>query len=162
MLSMESSHLKDHSTKSPSGHVGLPTQKSRSWRNKKKEIDGKDNADEESDEHETQTDQSTTMAHLARLLAYLAVSLPVFGAEAPLPVATDLSSHGVTQDQLDGLAEIMLRPYKQGTITGCSFLVAHKGEVVYRKAHGDVHNGRIGSDRIGLQTLCRIRDHGPG
>jgi CubicO group peptidase (beta-lactamase class C family)/acetyl esterase/lipase len=58
-------------------------------------------------------------------------------AETPLPVAKDLSSHGVTQADLDGLDAIMLDVLKKGTITGCSYLVAHKGEVVYRKAHGE-------------------------
>ncbi|MDA7916452.1 serine hydrolase [Verrucomicrobia bacterium] len=55
---------------------------------------------------------------------------------AGLPVAKDLSSHGVTQDQLNGLDAIMLKSIEKGTITGCSFLVAHKGEIIYRKAHG--------------------------
>ena len=67
----------------------------------------------------------------------LAASLPGFGAENPLPVAKDLSSHGVTEEHLHGLDAIMLDAIKDGTITGCSYLVAHKGEVVYRKAHGD-------------------------
>jgi len=70
------------------------------------------------------------------LCAYLIASLPVVGAEVNLPIAKDLGSHGVTQAQLDGLDAIMLRTIKKGTITGCSFLVAHKGEIVYRKAHG--------------------------
>jgi CubicO group peptidase (beta-lactamase class C family) len=70
------------------------------------------------------------------LLAYLAVSLPVFGAEVNLPVAKNLSSHGVTQAQLNGLDTVMLQAIQQGTIKGCSFLVAHKGEIVYKKAHG--------------------------
>ncbi|PHR97033.1 MAG: hypothetical protein COA78_28125 [Blastopirellula sp.] len=70
------------------------------------------------------------------LLASLAVSLPVFGAEVNLPDATDLISHGVTQAQLDGLDAIMLKAIQKGTIKGCSYLVAHKGEIVYRKAHG--------------------------
>lgn len=70
------------------------------------------------------------------LLAYLAVCLPVFAAEADLPVAKDLSSHGVTQADLDGLDTVMLQAIGKGTITGCSYLVAHKGEIVYRKAHG--------------------------
>ena len=70
------------------------------------------------------------------LLAYLAVSLPIFGAEVNLPVATDLSSHGVTQAELNGLDTVMLQAIEQGKIKGCSYLVAHKGEIVYRKAHG--------------------------
>ena len=76
------------------------------------------------------------MKNLPILLAYLAVCLPVFGAEVNLPVAKDLSSHGVTQAQLDGLDAIMHRAIEKGTVTGCYYLVAHKGEVVYRKAHG--------------------------
>jgi CubicO group peptidase (beta-lactamase class C family) len=70
------------------------------------------------------------------LLAYLAVCLPAFGAEVNLPVAKDLSSHGVTQAELDGLDAIVLRAIEKETVTGCSYLVAHKGEIVYRKAHG--------------------------
>jgi len=70
------------------------------------------------------------------LLAYLAVSLPVFGAEVNLPVAKNLSSHGVTQAELNRLDTIMLEAIEKGTIEGCSFLVAHKGEIVYKKAHG--------------------------
>ena len=71
------------------------------------------------------------------LLLYLTVSLPVFGAETPLPVAENLSSHGVTQDQLESLSDIMRQAIEKGTIKGCSFLVAHKGEIVYKKAHGE-------------------------
>ena len=70
------------------------------------------------------------------LLAYLVVSLPIFGAETPLPVAKDPSSHGVTQVELDELDAIMLQAIQKGTINGCSYLVAHKGEIVYKKAHG--------------------------
>ena len=70
------------------------------------------------------------------LLVYLTVCLPVFGAEVNLPVAKDLNSHGVTTAQLDGLDAIMIRAIEKGTVTGCSYLVAHKGEIVYRKAHG--------------------------
>ena len=70
------------------------------------------------------------------LLAHLAVCLPAFSAEVNLPVAKDLSSHGATQTQLNGLDAIMLRAIEKGTVTGCSYLVAHKGEIVYRKAHG--------------------------
>ena len=75
------------------------------------------------------------------LLAYLAVSLPVFGAEVNLPVAKNLSSHGVTQAELNGLDAVMLQAIQQGKIRGCSYLVAHKGEIVYRKAHGAFTTG---------------------
>ena len=71
-----------------------------------------------------------------RVIACLAVSWPVLGAEAPLPFAKDLHSHGVTQDQIESLAGIMRQAVEQEQIAGCSFLVAHKGEVVFRGAFG--------------------------
>ena len=58
------------------------------------------------------------------------------GEEANIPVATDLHSHGVTQDQLESLAEIMRQAVQQEQIAGGSFLVAHKGEIVFREAFG--------------------------
>ena len=70
------------------------------------------------------------------LLAYLAVSLPVFGQEVKMPAATDLHSHGVTQDQIESLAETLHQAVQQELIAGCSFLVAHKGEIVFREAFG--------------------------
>ena len=70
------------------------------------------------------------------LLMCLTVSLPVFGQVVKMPVATDLQSHGVTQDQIESLSDTMRQAVEQGQIAGCSFLVAHKGEVVYRKAFG--------------------------
>jgi len=69
-------------------------------------------------------------------LVCLAVSLPVFGAEVNLPDATELSSHGITEADLSDLDKIMTDAIDKGTISGCSFLVAHKGEIVYRRAHG--------------------------
>jgi CubicO group peptidase (beta-lactamase class C family) len=71
-----------------------------------------------------------------RVIACLAVSWPVLGAETPLPVAENLGSHGVTQDQLESLSDIMRQAVEQGQIAGGSFLVAHKGEVVFREAFG--------------------------
>ena len=70
------------------------------------------------------------------LLACLIVSLPALGAETPLTVAKDLNSHGVTRAQFERLDAIMLQAIQKGTIKGCSFLVAHKGKIVYKKAHG--------------------------
>jgi CubicO group peptidase (beta-lactamase class C family) len=58
------------------------------------------------------------------------------GTKRPLPVARDLNSHGITEADLSGLDKIMTEFINKGTISGCSFLVAHKGEVVYRRAHG--------------------------
>jgi CubicO group peptidase (beta-lactamase class C family) len=71
-----------------------------------------------------------------RVIACLAVSWPALGAEAPLPFAKDLQSHGVTQGQLESLADIMRQAVEQEQIAGGSFLVAHKGEIVFREAFG--------------------------
>ncbi len=71
-----------------------------------------------------------------KVIACLAVSWPVLGAEAPLPFAKDLHTHGVTQDQIESLAEIMRQAVEQEQIAGGSFLVAHKGKVVFREAFG--------------------------
>ena len=69
-------------------------------------------------------------------LACLVLSLPVSGQETKLPVAMDLASHGVTQDQIELLAETMRQAVQQEQIAGCSFLVAHRGEIVFREAFG--------------------------
>jgi CubicO group peptidase (beta-lactamase class C family) len=53
-----------------------------------------------------------------------------------MPVAANPQAHGVTQAQLDSLAEIMNQAVEQEQIAGGSFLVAHKGEVVFREAFG--------------------------
>jgi len=71
------------------------------------------------------------------LLVCLAVNITVFGQEVKLPDATDLSEHGITEADLNGLDKIMTDFINTGTISGCSFLVAHRGEVVYRRAHGE-------------------------
>ena len=90
-------------------------------------------------------DQHTNTAGLLELgrifaKAYLNMSKESnnqeLGQEVKMPVATDLSSHGVTQAELDGLDTVMLQAIQRGKIKGCSYLVAHKGEIVYRKAHG--------------------------
>lgn len=60
----------------------------------------------------------------------------LYGVNRPLPISNDLNSHGITEADLIGLDKIMIDFINKGTIQGCSFLVAHKGEVVYRKAHG--------------------------
>ena len=61
-----------------------------------------------------------------------------------MPAATDLHSHGVTQDQIESLAEIMRQAVEQEQIAGGSFLVAHQGEVVFREAFGyaDIESNR--------------------
>jgi hypothetical protein len=56
--------------------------------------------------------------------------------EVKMPAATDLHSHGVTQAQIEPLAEILRQAVQQDLIAGCSFLVAHKGEIVFREAFG--------------------------
>ncbi len=53
-----------------------------------------------------------------------------------IPDARDLHSHGVTQNHADSLDEIMRQAVQQEQIAGCSFLVAHKGETVYREGSG--------------------------
>jgi CubicO group peptidase (beta-lactamase class C family) len=75
----------------------------------------------------------------------IVLSLPVFGQPAKLPAATNLKSHGVTQKQLDSLSAIMRQAVEQEQIAGCSFLVAHKGEVVFRNAIGyaDIASKRL-------------------
>jgi CubicO group peptidase (beta-lactamase class C family)/type 1 glutamine amidotransferase len=62
-----------------------------------------------------------------------------------LPVAKNLYSHGVTQDQIESLAETLRQAVQQELIAGCSFLVAHKGETVFRKAFGyaDIESKRL-------------------
>jgi hypothetical protein len=80
-----------------------------------------------------------------------------------MPVAANAQSHGVTQAQLDSLAEIMNQAVEQEQIAGGSFLVAHKGEVVFRcRSEAAVHNGRVTSGRIDLQALPGKRDDGAG
>ena len=58
------------------------------------------------------------------------------GEEVKMPAATDLHAHGVTQDQIESLAEILRQAVEQEQIAGGSFLVAHKGEIVLREAFG--------------------------
>ena len=58
------------------------------------------------------------------------------GQEGALPVTTDLHAHGLNQQQLDSLADIMQHAVDQQAIAGCSFLIAHQGEVVFREAFG--------------------------
>tara|TARA_Y100000385_G_scaffold175747_1_gene181599 strand:- start:75 stop:482 length:408 start_codon:yes stop_codon:yes gene_type:complete len=58
------------------------------------------------------------------------------GQEGALPVTTDLHAHGLNQQQLDSLADIMQHAVDQQAIAGCSFLIAHRGEIVFREAFG--------------------------
>ena len=72
----------------------------------------------------------------------LGVATGAYGAqkesaeELKMPAAGDLHSHGVTQDQIESLAETMRQAVQQERIAGGSFLVAHKGEIVFREAFG--------------------------
>ena len=72
---------------------------------------------------------------LAVVLA-LSTRLYAYGQVATLPLVTDLDSHGVTQKQLDTVAETMQDAVEQQQIAGCSFLLAHDGEILFRKAFG--------------------------
>jgi CubicO group peptidase (beta-lactamase class C family) len=47
-----------------------------------------------------------------------------------------LQSNGITVEQLDSLAEIMSEAVKDKQVAGVSFVVVHKGEVVYREGFG--------------------------
>ena len=58
------------------------------------------------------------------------------GQESALPVTTDLHAHGLNEQQLDSLADIMQQAVDQQAIAGCSFLIVHRGEVVFREAFG--------------------------
>ena len=58
------------------------------------------------------------------------------GQEGALPVTTDLHAHGLNQQKLDSLADIMQQAVDQQAIAGCSFLIAHQGAVVFREAFG--------------------------
>lgn len=58
------------------------------------------------------------------------------GQEGALPVTTDLHAHGLNEQQLDSLADIMQHAVDQQAIAGCSFLIVHRGEVVFREAFG--------------------------
>ena len=57
-------------------------------------------------------------------------------SRSAMSAATDLQSHGVTQNQIESLAGIMRQAVQQDQIAGSSFLVAHKGEIVFREAFG--------------------------
>jgi len=58
------------------------------------------------------------------------------GQEGALPVTTDLHAHGLNEQQLDSLADILQHAVDQQAIAGCSFLIVHRGEVVFREAFG--------------------------
>ena len=59
-----------------------------------------------------------------------------FGQELGLPVTTDLDAHGLNQQQLDSLTGVLQQAVDQHAIAGCSFLIVHQGEIVFRKAFG--------------------------
>lgn len=56
--------------------------------------------------------------------------------EAALPMTQDLGSHGLAQEQIDSLAENFRKSVEKQAIAGCAFLIAHKGEIVFREAFG--------------------------
>lgn len=71
---------------------------------------------------------------LLSLLSYSLVGTPAYAAETDLPIAEDVRSHGVTQNELEALSDIIREGVEQNRIAGASVLVAHKGEVVFRDA----------------------------
>jgi haloalkane dehalogenase len=85
--------------------------------------------------------QEDAAEQLATLINDLIAANPTPAAERQakkvgVPAATDLRSHGVTQDQIESLSEILRQAVEQEKIAGCSFLLAHKGEVVFRESFG--------------------------
>ena len=58
------------------------------------------------------------------------------GRDVALPISMDLSAHGLNEQQLDSLADIMQQAVDQQAIAGCSFLIVHQGDVVFREAFG--------------------------
>ena len=50
--------------------------------------------------------------------------------------AKDLKSHGITEERLGSLAEFMSQAVKGKQVAGVSFVVVHKGEVVFREGFG--------------------------
>ena len=56
--------------------------------------------------------------------------------EAALPMTQDLGSHGLAQEQIDSLAENFRKAVEKQAVAGCAFLIAHKGEIVFREAFG--------------------------
>ena len=50
--------------------------------------------------------------------------------------AKALQSHGISEEQLDLLADIMSQAVKDNLVAGASFIVVHKGEVVFREGVG--------------------------
>ena len=47
-----------------------------------------------------------------------------------------IQSHGISEAQLDSLADIMYQAVKDNLVAGASFIVVHKGEVVFREGVG--------------------------
>ena len=66
------------------------------------------------------------------------------GQGSILPDATDLHSHGVTKKQVDLLSESLRQAVDQQQVAGCSLIVVHKGETVFREAfgHADLESKR--------------------
>ena len=47
-----------------------------------------------------------------------------------------LQSHGISEEQLDSLADIMSQAVKDNLVAGASFIVVHKGKVAFREGVG--------------------------
>ncbi len=60
-------------------------------------------------------------------------------ARAPLKLRSgDPHAHGITDQQLDSLRAILRKAIGDGTVPGVSLLLAHKGEVIFKEAFGDI------------------------
>lgn len=50
----------------------------------------------------------------------------------------DAHAHGITDQQLDSLRAILRKGVDDGTVPGVSLLLAHKGEIIFKEAFGDI------------------------
>ncbi len=89
------------------------------------------------------------MAHRNRLSRVFGREFAVGAQEVKLTVQADLQSHGVTQNQIESLAEIMHQSVLQEQIAGGSVLVAHAIDSVTDFPHGTLapsHFFKVESD----------------
>ena len=59
-------------------------------------------------------------------------------AEAPVLKPGKLAAHGLREADLEGLRSILRKAVENKTLPGVSLLLAHRGEVLFREAFGDL------------------------
>jgi D-alanyl-D-alanine-carboxypeptidase/D-alanyl-D-alanine-endopeptidase len=68
-----------------------------------------------------------------------AIVVPDGTAPAPQMLRPgDPHAHGITDRQLDELRAILRKAVNDGTVPGVSLLLAHRGEVIFKEAFGDI------------------------